>query len=60
MDREKTIQQIVTALAALENCSEQDIENTKRFLRRMSDDVLNGIWEKHEKALKERTLLLIN
>ena len=58
MDREKTIQQIVAAMSALEKCSEQDIENTKKFLRWMSDDVLKGIWERHEKALEERTLLL--
>jgi hypothetical protein len=55
MDREKIIRQIAAAMATLEKCSEQDIESTKRFLRWMSDDALTDMWEKHKKALEQRT-----
>ncbi len=55
MDREKLIQQIVTAMATLEKCSDKDIESTRKFLRWMSDDALRGMWERHRKALEERT-----
>jgi len=53
LDREKTIQQIIAALATLEKCSGRDIENVKRFLRWMSDDALRDMKEKHEKALRD-------
>jgi hypothetical protein len=52
LDREKTIQEIITALATLEKCSGRDIENVKRFLRWMSDDALRDMKEKHRKALQ--------
>lgn len=55
MDREKLIQQIVAAMTALEKCTDQDIENTKKFLRWMSDEALRDIWKKHEQALERRT-----
>ncbi len=55
MDREKIIQQIVTAMVTLEECSDQDVENTKKFLRWMSDESLRDIWGKHMKALEQRT-----
>ncbi len=55
MDREKIIQQIVTAMVTLEKCSDEDIENTKKFLRWMPDGALKDMWDKHMKALEERT-----
>ena len=55
MDREKLIQQIVAAMTALEKCTDQDIENTKKFLRWMSDEALKDMWEKHKQALEKRT-----
>ena len=58
MDREKTIQRIAAAMAALEKCSEEDIENTKKFLRWMPDNALIDMWRKHEKALEKRTPVL--
>ena len=33
----------------------QDVENTKKFLRWVSDDALKDIWDKHMKALEKRT-----
>ncbi|MFC1714455.1 hypothetical protein ACFL6S_12370 [Candidatus Poribacteria bacterium] len=59
MDREKIIQQIVTAMATLEKCSDQEVEDTKKFLRWMSDDSLQDMREKHMKALEKRTPALI-
>ncbi len=55
MDREKIIQQIVAAMATLEKCSDQDVENTRKFLRWMSDDALRDMWDKHMKALEQKT-----
>ncbi len=55
MDKEKIIQQIVTAMVTLEGCSDQDVENTKKFLRWMPDEALKDIWDKHMKALEQRT-----
>ncbi len=55
MDKEKIIQQIVTAMVTLEKCSDQDVESTKKFLRWMPDDSLQDIWDKHMKALEQRT-----
>ncbi len=55
MDREKVIQQIVAAMATLEQCGEQDVENTKRFLRWMPDNALKDMWDKHMKALEKKT-----
>ncbi len=55
MDREKLIQQIVAAMAALEKCTDQDIENTKKFLRWMSDEALKDMRGKHNQALEKRT-----
>ena len=55
MDREKIIQQIVTAMVTLEKCSDQDVENTKKFLRWMPDNTLKDMWDKHMKALEKRT-----
>ena len=54
-DKEKLIQQIAAAMATLEKCSEKDIESAKRLLRWMSDDALKHVWEKHKKALDQRT-----
>ena len=55
MDREKVIQQIVAAMVTLEKCSDQDVENTSKFLRWMPDNALKDIWDKHMKALEQRT-----
>ena len=55
MDKERVIQQIVTAMVTLEEYSEQDIESTMKFLRWMSDDALQDIRDKHMKALEKRT-----
>ncbi len=55
MDREELIQQIVAAMTALEKCADQDIEDTKKFLRWMSDEALKDMWEKHKIALEKRT-----
>ncbi len=55
MDKEKIIQQIVAAMVTLEECSDQDVENTKKFLRWMPDEALKEIWDKHMKALEKRT-----
>lgn len=52
MDREKVIQQIATAMATLEKCSDEDIESAKRFLRWMPDEALQDILGKHMKALE--------
>ena len=51
MDREAMVQEIADALAVLEDCSEQDIESTKRFLRWMSYDDLQDMRDKHRRAL---------
>ena len=59
MDKEKIIQQIVAAMAILEKCSDQEVEDTKKFLRWMSDDALQDMWSKHMKALEQRTPALI-
>ena len=59
MDREKIIQQIVAAMATLEKCSDQEVEDTKKFLRWMSDDALKDMWDKHMKALEKRAPALI-
>ncbi len=59
MDREKIIQQIVAAMAILEKCSDKEVEDTKKFLRWMSDDALQDMWDKHMKALEKRTPALI-
>ena len=55
-DREKVIQEIIVALCALEKCSQQDIDNTKRFLRWMPDDALQDMRDKYMQALEKRTL----
>ena len=54
MDREKLIQQIATAMATLEKCTNQDIENAKKFLRWMPDDALKDMRDKHMEALGKR------
>jgi hypothetical protein len=54
MDREKIIQQIATAMVTLEECSDRDVEDTKKFLRWMPDDALKDIWDKHMKARAPR------
>jgi len=59
MDKEKIIQQIVAAMAILEKCSDQEVEDTKKFLRWMPDDALQDMWDKHMKALEKRTPALI-
>ena len=53
MDREKAIREIAAALATLEKCSQQDIEKVKKFLRWMSDDVLQDTRNKHIEALEK-------
>ena len=55
MDREKVIQQIVTAMVTLEECSDQDVENVRKFLRWMPDDDLRDMRDKHMEALDKRT-----
>jgi len=52
-DREKVIREIIAALATLERCSHQEIENVKRFLRWMSDDALLDMRDKHREALEK-------
>jgi hypothetical protein len=54
MEREKIIQQIVTAMVTLEECSDQDVDNTKKFLRWMPDGALQDMWDKHMKALEQK------
>ena len=53
VDREKVIREISAALATLEKCSDQEIENVKRFLRWMSDDALLDMRSKHREALEK-------
>lgn len=53
VDREKVIREIIAALATLEKCSHQEIENVKRFLRWMSDDALLDMRDKHREALEK-------
>ena len=55
MDKEKIIQQIVTAMVTLEECSDQDVENTRKFLRWMPDEALKDMRNKHMKVLEKRT-----
>jgi hypothetical protein len=52
MDREAVIQEIADVLAVLEECSESDIESTKRFLRWMPDASLQDMRDKHKRALE--------
>ena len=54
MDREKTIQEIAEALIKLEECSEAELESTKKFLRWLADDALEDIRNKHKEALQEK------
>ena len=55
MDREKIIQQIIAAMVTLEECTDREIEDTKKFLRWMSDDSLKDMCDKHMKALELKT-----
>jgi len=54
IDREKLILEIIAALATLEKCSGQEIENVKRFLRWMPDVALQDMKEKYREALEKR------
>ena len=47
MDREAVIQEIADVLVVLEDCSVQDIESTKRFLRWLLDEALKDMRDKH-------------
>ena len=52
MDRERIIQEIVSAIATLEEwCGDNQTESVKRFLRWFSDDALHDIGTKHQQAL---------
>ena len=53
MDREKVIKEIIAMLATLEKCSDQEIENVKRLLRWLPDDVLLGTRDRHREALEK-------
>lgn len=53
MDREKLIRDIAAAMAALEKCTVQEVENTKKLLRWMPDDALQDMHSKHMEALKK-------
>ena len=56
MDRERSIQEILSAIATLEEwCGDDQTESVKKFLRWFSDDALYDIGAKHQQAL--RTLL---
>ena len=55
MDREKIIQEIALVISILEGSENGDIEKAKSFLRWMSDDSLQGIWEKHRQALEKKS-----
>ncbi len=55
IDRERMIHEIVAALARLEKCSDQEIENVRRFLRWLPDDALQDMRNKHREALEKRT-----
>ncbi len=52
MNREKTMQEIVVAIATLEKSSDQEIESVKKFLRWLPDRELQDIRDKHNEALK--------
>ena len=41
-------------MTALERCTDQEIEDTKKFLRWMPDQALKDMWEKHKIALDKR------
>jgi len=49
------IREVIAALATLERCSDQEIENVKRFLRWMPDDALVDMRNKHKEALEKIT-----
>ncbi len=53
MYREKLIKEIAVAMSVLENANTQDLEDVKIFLRRMSDDDLMDMHEKHKKLLEQ-------
>jgi hypothetical protein len=54
VDRERMIREIVAALATLEKCSDQEIENVRRFLRWLPGDALQDMRNKHREALEKR------
>ena len=51
MDRESVIQEIAAALIALEDCSSEELERVRRFLRWFPDDALQDVKSKHEEAM---------
>ena len=51
MDREGVIQEIAAVLVALEECSNEDLEDVKKFLRWFPDDALQDVNNKHKEAL---------
>ena len=51
MDRENAIQEIADALAVLEDCSVEEIQYVRRFLRWLSDDALKYVRIKHVEAM---------
>ncbi len=51
MDRERMIQKIAFMLTALEDCSDKELEDVKKFLRWLPDDSLQDVKNKHDEAL---------
>ena len=53
MDKEKLIKEIAVAMSVLENANTQDLEDVKKFLRRMCDGDLMDMHTKHKKLLEQ-------
>ncbi|MFC1719300.1 hypothetical protein ACFL6S_36965 [Candidatus Poribacteria bacterium] len=51
MDRESVIQDIAAVLTTLEECSDEELEDVKKFLRWLPDDALQDVKDKHVLAL---------
>ncbi len=51
MDREGVIQEIAAVLVALEECSNEELEDVRKFLRWLPDDALQDVRNKHKEAL---------
>ena len=51
MDRESVIQEIAVLLTTLEECSGEELEHVKKFLRWLPDDALQDVKNKHREAL---------
>ena len=51
MDRENVIQEIAAVISALEECSDEELDYVRKFLRWLPDEALQDVKNKHTEAL---------